>query len=280
MSALFADVRRCFHEDIARGILWMNEKQIPNFADSSSELSSKIACEIIRNLKIIAGGEKSSPQQVGKTFETLVSKFIKDCFRKLDHLRPGHWTIERNISITNFEQYKHLVDLELLKDAHPELEAVLGGDYIIKPDIVMFRAPEEDAVINRDETLVDASIAKRSLLRRTNSGRDILHASISCKWTIRSDRSQNSRTEALNMIRNRKGHLPHIIVVTAEPMPSRLASIALGTGDVDCVYHFALEELERAVEKVGSEDSKELIQTMVDGGRMKDISDLPLDLAI
>ena len=97
MSALFADVRRCFHEDIAREILWINEKHIPNFADSSSELSSKLACEILRNLKVIAGGKRSSPQQVGKAFETLVSKFIKDCFRKLVHLRPGRCCTERRV---------------------------------------------------------------------------------------------------------------------------------------------------------------------------------------
>lgn len=46
-----------------------------------------------------------------------------------------------------------------------------------------------------------------------------------------------------NLIRNRKGNLPHIVVVTGEPMPARIASLALGTGDIDCVYHFALYEL-------------------------------------
>ncbi|MBO9364254.1 MAG: restriction endonuclease, partial [Roseiflexus sp.] len=64
----------------------------------------------------------------------------------------------------------------------------------------------------------------------------MLHASISRKWTIRSDRSQNIRTEAMNLIRNRKGHTPHIVAVTAEPLPTRIASLALGTGDLDCVY--------------------------------------------
>lgn len=71
------------------------------------------------------------------------------------------------------------------------------------------------------------------------------------KYTMRSDRAQNSRTEALNLIRNRKGHLPHIVVVTAEHMPNRLASLALGNGDIDCVYHFALYELIRAVKEIG-----------------------------
>ncbi|HXC16456.1 MAG TPA: NgoMIV family type II restriction endonuclease, partial [Holophagaceae bacterium] len=123
-------------------------------------------------------------------------------------------------------------------------------------------------------------VANLSYLRQRPEGKSILHASISCKWTMRSDRSQNARTEALNLIRNRKGKLPHIVVVTAEPTPSRLASIALGTGDVDCVYHFALPELQYALSQEDSEDGRELLKTMVDGKRLKDISDLPLDLAI
>jgi hypothetical protein len=84
----------------------------------------------------------------------------------------------------------------------------------------------------------------------------------------------------LNLIRNRKGRVPHISVVTGEPLPSRLASLALGTGDIDCVYHFALPELIRAVTELGSDDSANLVKIMVDGKRLKDISDLPLDLAV
>ena len=117
-------------------------------------------------------------------------------------------------------------------------------------------------------------------IRKANGGKPLLHASVSAKYTMRSDRAQNSRTEALNLIRNRKGHLPHIVVVTAEPMPNRLASLALGTGDIDCVYHFALYELIRAVKKVGSEDAVETLETLVQGKRLKDISDLPLDLSV
>ena len=97
---------------------------------------------------------------------------------------------------------------------------------------------------------------------------------------MRSDRAQNSRTEALGLIRNRKGNLPHIVVVTGEPLPSRIASLALGTGDIDCVYHFALYELVRAVEQTGAEDSIEMLKMLIEGNRLKDISDLPIDLAV
>jgi hypothetical protein len=46
------------------------------------------------------------------------------------------------------------------------------------------------------------------------------------------------RSTGLNLIRNRKGHTPHIAAMTAEPLPTRLASLALGTGDLDCVLSF------------------------------------------
>ena len=77
--------------------------------------------------------------------------------------------------------------------------------------------------------------------------------------------------------------MPHIVVVTGEPLPSRIASLALGTGDVDCVYHFALYELIQAVRQFswgGREDTLETIMNLVNGKRLKDISDLPLDLSV
>ena len=70
------------------------------------------------------------------------------------------------------------------------------------------------------------------------------------------------------------------MVVTAEPTPNRLVSIALGTGDIDCVYHFALYELQATVKKLGMDQAAELLSVMVNGKRLKDISDLPLDLAV
>ncbi len=164
--------------------------------------------------------------------------------------------------------------------SNPELAAALGLDYLIKPDIVIIRHPEEDSRINQEQFLVDDGCARLTSLRMVNGAKSSLHASVSCKWTIRSDRSQNARSEALNLVRNRKGRLPHIVVVTAEPTPNRIASIALGTGDIDCVYHFALTELIASVNELGFEDAAETLQTMIEGKRLRDISDLPLDLVI
>ena len=145
---------------------------------------------------------------------------------------------------------------------------------------LIYRNLCSDEEINTPNPMVDNSVSLATDIRRSNGGKPILHASISAKWTIRSDRAQNSRTEALNLIRNRKGHLPHIVVVTAEPLPSRLASIAMGTGDIDCVYHFALYELIQAVKQAGAEDALEMLNVLISGKRLKDISDLPLDLSV
>ena len=37
------------------------------------------------------------------------------------------------------------------------------------------------------------------------------------------------------------------VLVTAEPLPTRLLSIARGTGEIDAVYHLLYDELDMAV---------------------------------
>jgi hypothetical protein len=145
---------------------------------------------------------------------------------------------------------------------------------------VVIRDLEADNFINNSEYLVNGDIATGADLRIGAGKSPLLHASISTKWTIRSDRAQNARSEALNLIRNRKGRQPHIMVVTAEPTPSRLSSLALGTGDIDCVYHFALPELKASVSELQNSEAEDILGIMIEGKRLKDISDLPFDLAV
>ncbi|EPI5581707.1 NgoMIV family type II restriction endonuclease, partial [Neisseria gonorrhoeae] len=200
-------------------------------------------------------------------------------------IRPGDWNVKQvgsrnRLEIARYQQYAHLTALAKAAEENPELAAALGSDYTITPDIIVTRNLIADAEINRNEFLVDENIATYASLRAGNGNMPLLHASISCKWTIRSDRAQNARSEGLNLVRNRKGRLPHIVVVTAEPTPSRISSIALGTGEIDCVYHFALYELEQILQSLNYEDALDLFYIMVNGKRLKDISDLPLDLAV
>jgi hypothetical protein len=223
-------------------------------------------------------------QTAGTVFASLTKDFLDKAFRHLQHLRPGNWTFstsQEKGGITKHFQYEHLADLQAVLEDHPELRATLGGDYLVVPDITISRQPVDDAEINTVEKFVSEAeqFGKYTPLRASVNPKSILHASVSCKWTIRSDRSQNTRTEALNLIRNRKGKVPIVVAVVFEPLPTRIASVALGTGDLDCVYHGALHELREAIEELGNEDQKEMLDTLVQGRRLRDISDLPFDLA-
>ena len=280
----FLQARKEFHASLLKTTLTINDKGVPSNADSSSKTSIAIAKGIAELLKAETIAERQAGQTSGNEFEGICAEYVKSTFLKLGHLRPGDWDVHQvsgrnRLEIAKYEQYAHLIALDRAAKADAELAAALGSDYTITPDIVVARGLESDDNINRHEFLVDASVSTRASLRAAAGGKPLLHASVSCKWTIRSDRAQNARSEALNLMRNRKGHLPNIMVVTAEPTPSRLASIALGTGDIDCVYHFALYELQATLKELGMDDSSELLAIMVDGRRLKDISDLPLDLA-
>jgi hypothetical protein len=229
--------------------------------------------------------KKLKAQSSGNEFEAVTARFIGTVFKSLGTIRPGDWSVDHvvrrtGLPIANYEQFAHLTTLADLARERPELAVLLGNSYAIAPDIIVSRQRSPDAAINAGANIVDDKAGTRSDLRLTGGDRPLLHASISCKWTMRSDRAQNARSEALNLIRNRKGRTPHIAVVVGEPLPSRIASLALGTGDIDCVYHFALYELERAVAETGESEAANILRDMIDGKRLKDISDLPLDLAV
>ena len=270
-------LRRAYHRQIANDVLRQNASGIPNNADSGSASSVRIARGIVQSIGLPLGSGKLAGQTAGRRFEEVTRIFLRDAFGLLSHLRPGEWAFSLGGDIRDYEQYLHLADVRRVVEQHEELR-IIFGDYIVTPDIVVCREPVSDSKINENEALLnDDTVASYTPLRRANSQASILHASVSCKWTIRSDRSQNARTEGLNLVRNRKGKTPHIVVVIGEPLPGRIASLAYGTGDIDCIYHFALRELKTAA--AGNDSDAELLDTLVTGRRLRDISDLPFDLA-
>ncbi len=302
-NGLISEERKRFHKSLitsetltASPFKKFGHSEILSNADSGQKLSVAIANDLAERISIQAGAKlilrnkKKEGQTLGNEFENHCKEFISNTFLKLGHLRPGKWIIERVGSradgiIGKYAQYSHLAELSRLAKENKELRSCLGEGYTIAPDVVVARLPESDDEINDALEIVDSASCDRAILRCANhddpdNPLEIIHASISCKFTMRTDRAQNTRTEALNLIRNRKGRLPHVVSVTAEPVPSRLASLALGTGDLDCVYHFALYELIATLNKLEKEDAVDLLHTMIEGKRLKDISDLPLDLAV
>jgi hypothetical protein len=275
------ELRREYHREICQRILHLKPGNIPNIADKHSRPSVALAQGIVQRLGYPLQKTLPSGQTAGTAFEEVTRRFLEEAFHLIEHLRPGEWRFSVEADITDFDQYEHLADLAKILDKHQGLKAALG-EYLIKPDIVIGRMPVSDEEINRKGTVLEGEgVSQLTPTRARNlpAPKQILHASISCKWTIRSDRSQNARTEGLNLIRNRKGHTPHIAIVTAEPYPQRIASVALGTGDIDCVYHIALPELEGAAKEYDNLAVIEMLNTLVKGKRLRDISDLPFDLA-
>ena len=279
MAVWFEQARRRFHAQCLSGPITMT-KGVPSIADVANGPSREVSIDLIAKLGQLADCAQKPPgQTAGAMFENICLAFLEESLAQLAHIRPGTFRVAKGRTISQFEQYAHLDELRVLADGNRELKTLLGSDYLIKPDVVVIKEALQDHQINRNGTLIDAGIARRTSLRASNGAKASLHASVSCKLTIRSDRVQNTRSEALNLLRNRKGRAPHIVAVTAEPAPSRIAAIALGTGDIDCVYHFALPELVQVLNEQGR-DSLDLVETMVNGKRLRDIADLPFDLAI
>lgn len=293
---LISEARAQFHEQLKAELWRLDKHGFPSNADKPSRkkaeeqpealptnTSTDIAKHLAERFSVVPGPTLSA-QSAGAQFENAVENFIRSTFLEFTGLRPGDWHIERvtartGLPIAKFEQYRYIGDVEKAAKSTPEIRVLLGENYNIASDVVIARRPVEDEIINAEAAMVDDASALHSVLRKRSGALPTLHACISCKWTLRSDRAQNARSEALNLIRNRRGRAPHIVVVTAEPLPSRISSLALGTGDIDCVYHIALPEL-RAAAAATHAKSSDLLELMYAQNRIKDISDLPLDLAI
>jgi hypothetical protein len=288
-----ADLRAELHRRLLAEAVLATRKGIVNVADSTSATSKKFAA-LMAGILSEKHGMPLKPmvkkKGSGGSFESAVRDYVQAGVDALPSTSKS-WRVVKLArgAISHYAQYAHLAEIERLSDTYPELQLYLGPDYLISPDIVVLREPLADPAFG--ENLIDGSeqVASSTFLRSHNAAsspsRSILHASVSCKWTLRSDRAQNARTEALNLIRNRKGRVPAITVVTAEPLPSRLASLADGTGDVDRVYHVALYELREAVMQGVAEnpriaDQAVALDRMVNGLRLADISDLPFDLLV
>jgi hypothetical protein len=222
----------------------------PNTADGSSAQSVAIANRVLELLGI--SGEAPGGQTAGTALEVGVQQFLAV---DLPQRQPNRsWVVRKGGAISEFEQYAHLARLDALISEHADLRVEIGQDYLISPDVTVS---------------FDAGFP-----------RPLLHAAVSCKFSIRSDRVQNIRHEGVAMIRHRRGRQPHIVTVTSEPLPSRLAAICRGTGEVDAVYHVCLPELEQAVADVGNDDQRDDLSESVKQGRLYDIRTLGQHLAI
>jgi hypothetical protein len=232
--------------DFVASLFGWREKGTPNVSDADSNASVNIATAVMEALGVPPGTVVVGDS--GKLLENGVKGWLQE---KLTELAPNrNWVVDRKRKVIDFLQYEHLARLQKLIDADVSktLKTEIGTDYVIAPDVTV--GLELPAGLS-------------------------LHASVSCKWSIRSDRVQNIRHEAVILTRHRRGRQPHIVAVTAEPLPTRIASIARGTGEVDAVYHVALDALTDATATHGSAEQRDVLAELVSQGRLFDLLRMP-----
>lgn len=213
-------------------------------------------------------------------FTQLTQDFLLDAFRIFQsiHLQP----LSLFHDLSSVPEYGHLICLKPLS-VHGVRQFSQGKyeDWLL-PDIAIYSETVGENLTDEIRTLPSTSIDRVHLSPPPSllHSHKVLYATISCKWMLGSDRSPNSHFEVISLTRKHNDSPQRFFVVTAEPWPTRIAALALGTGDLDCVYHFALHELVESSKELQNQDSIELLDIMIDGRRLRDISDLPFDLAL
>ena len=148
---------------------------VPNAADVDSAESMRIAAGVLDALGVPRDEASEVPKDPGGPLEQAVCDQLRAA---LPGYRTGRdWLVRRDQVITGFDQYAHLKEVHALVRASPQLRISVGMDYLIKPDVTVGLAGV-----------------------RTGSGLPPLHAAISCKWTIRSDRVQNIKHNCLHSL--------------------------------------------------------------------------------
>lgn len=234
----------------------------------------------------------------GNEFERAIRQYLVETYQELitSVFCPGDYLIEtkNNQSLEKFSQYSHLDwqmrELSLLKEI---AEADTPGPFSEKARMILNECPHgqpnsyqtsPDITISRSPIIVpvdETGLSPDNHLFTAFEQKPTLLAICSAKWTLRSDRAQNSRSEVSYLEKERRGHKCRFVVVTAETTPSIISSIALGN-EVDCTYHIALPELLEAARTVHGETDQRVrdLENLIATRRLKDVFDLPFDLAV
>ncbi|MDX3383595.1 NgoMIV family type II restriction endonuclease [Streptomyces niveiscabiei] len=215
--------------------------------------------------------QRDQKTAVGTLMNSLLSADLEESL-KAD---SPHLTVEPEKSFSEFEQFTHLTAARDLRSdmtkevtkAVKELEAYsasAGLDEAVLTKLMghlesirqQVAASEERRIellnLQGEESLLklDVTIA-RKLTNGLDEATPMRHlvAGLSLKWTLRTDRAQDCRSQGVKMAALRRGRMPHFAAVTMEPRPAMLALLGRGSGDIDCVYHLHLPALSDAIDE-------------------------------
>ena len=112
-NALILEARKKYHKALVDNhVLTLSTDGVASNADSSNAPSKAIA-EIVATKLGAPTATKLKGQTAGTLFEQLTMQFVADTFPKLQHLRPGDWTVlnlgnQNAVKTWDFSQYEHL----------------------------------------------------------------------------------------------------------------------------------------------------------------------------
>ena len=246
------DIRQEYHRGLQER-LWSVSGGLPSSSDPTSRISVEIGLAMAEAAGATADLARLDGPRAGVEFERRTVRFIEAALTYVNELTQADWRVEAGSSITEFARYDHLNGVRQAAAEDNQPAAVLYDDYSLAPG-----------------AFVGCRLKSH---QQASPGSVVLSGVVACKWMIPRDFDQR----AIDLLRCPEVPGTRVAVVTAEPLPSRITSIAIGT-ERPCVYHVALKELQDVLARMRWYESREVLDIMVDQGRLRDILQLPLDL--
>ncbi|MCL1870567.1 MAG: hypothetical protein FWF90_09185 [Promicromonosporaceae bacterium] len=273
----------------------------PNTSDASDDLSVEVGealFDVLGVRHVPTAGEKDEP-----TGRVLADAVATDLLSRFP-VDAGGIEVRPERKLFDFEQYRHVGAIRDVKPGRSKEFNVAWGRLTrfvraraTKPADMrradaMIAAVESsvdaaDAVLHKlldelgDESLLglDLTVARQGTPDRLPS----LEVGLSLKWSLRTDRAQDCRSQGAKMSALRRGRMPHFAVVTMEPRPYMLNLLGGGAGDVDCVYHLDVAALTQAVDDVYGKTpqrrrGRDQFHRLVDQRRIRDYDDLVAEI--
>jgi hypothetical protein len=173
-------------------------------------------------------------------------------FEQFSHLNAtkalhGNMAEEVARAVDDLEKFSARAGLD--SEIRTKLDAHLGR---IREEVQSAEARRRDLMdLLGEESLLKLDVTvSREIVNPIPPSTPLRHlvAGFSLKWTLRTDRAQDCRSQGAKLAALRRGRMPHFAAVTMEPRPAMLALLGRGSGDVDCVYHLHLPALSDAID--------------------------------
>ncbi len=234
----------------------------PNTCDATEKLSVDLGHALFAALGV--GKTDTGDEPTGRPFSERVAKELAASLAQAGSTIG----VKPEQRLNEFEQYRHVA---LLKGMRPEpsKEFTRSWKMLVAHTRRTTKSPPRsvtrlEELIGGVELAIESETDKRRVLleevgeesllgldvtasRPVVGALPLLEIGVSLKWSLRTDRAQDCRSQGAKMAALRRGRMPHFAVVTMEPRPYMLNLLGGGSGEVDCVYHLDLPALTQAV---------------------------------